>query len=220
MGDDRVAFSGVEGAPVAPEHARHPLRRDDLLPDPVALFDRWIKEASDLPLANAVVLSTVGDRGMPSSRVVLLKDHDTTGFTIFTNYESRKGCELDTNPACSLLFWWRPHVRQVRIEGHASRLSPEASDAYFVSRPRGSRIGAWASPQSRPITDRADLMERVDACEDEFADGPIARPDHWGGYCIVPQRLEFWQGGRDRLHDRFVYTRQDDGRWQIERLAP
>jgi pyridoxamine 5'-phosphate oxidase len=220
VGMSDKAYSGVDPFPVVREIAVDPFSKEDLLADPIALFSRWFAEAAELPLANAVILATATRSGAPSSRVVLLKDHGPDGFSVFTNYESRKGQELDLNPACSLTFWWAPFARQVRVEGCAVRLSAEISDSYFDQRSRGSQIGAWASPQSRIIEDRDDLGSRVDACESRFKRGAVPRPPFWGGYCIEPHRIEFWQGGEDRLHDRFAYDKQDDGGWHVDRLAP
>lgn len=206
------------------EFSHDRLRRDSLPPDPFALFALWREAAGQTePWGGAsMVLSTVGREGCPSSRVVLLRGVEAGAFQFFTNYESRKGCELDANPACSLVFWWPSQVRQVRVEGTASRLPAAVSDAYFVSRSRASRIGAWASPQSAVIGSRAALGSLVSEAEVRFGDGDVPRPPYWGGYGVVPQRIEFWQGGEARLHDRFCYARAEDGAnaWIISRLAP
>ncbi len=206
------------------EFSRERLRRDTLPPDPFDLFAVWREAAGQAePWGGAaMVLSTVSREGRPSSRVVLLRGVDGGGFQFFTNYESRKGGELDFNPACSLVFWWPSQVRQVRVEGMAARLTDAVSDAYYASRSRASRIGAWASPQSSVIDSRAALESLVSEAAVRFADGDVARPPHWGGYGVVPRRIEFWQGGEARLHDRFCYAKTDDGgdAWVITRLAP
>ncbi len=206
------------------EYSQQRLRRDALPLDPLDLFAAWRTAAGETePWGGAaMVLSTVSREGLPSSRVVLLRSADGGGFQFFTNYESRKGGELDVNPACSLVFWWPSQVRQVRVEGMASRLPAAVSDAYFSSRSRASRIGAWASPQSTAIDSRDALVSLVLEAEARFADGDVPRPPHWGGYGVVPRRIEFWQGGEARLHDRFCYARDDDGgnAWVITRLAP
>ena len=220
MSDSDIACSGVDGVPPSREHAVEPLRRESLTANPLDLFDSWFKAACISPFDGAVVLSTVSANGSPSSRVVLLKAYDHSGFTIFTNYTSRKADQLEVNPRCSLLFWWQSDVRQVRVEGCAERVTAKASDAYFATRPRGSQIGAWASPQSTVIEDRESLKVRVAACAERFKDGPVPRPEHWGGYRLVPSYIEFWQAGKDRLHDRFAYTRSAGDTWHVERLAP
>src|SRR4051812_31517986 len=167
-----------------------------------------------------MTLATVGAQGRPSARVVLLRKLDERGFCFFTNYESRKGQELAANPWAALLFWWGRLERQVRIEGEVERLSEAESDAYYHSRPLGSQLGAWASPQSQVIANRDFLEERLAGLESEYADHAPPRPPFWGGYRLVPTVFEFWQGGPHRLHDRLRYQLQTDGSWQIERLAP
>lgn len=213
-------YSGVDPFLEVREAATTPFSREDLLADPMDLFSRWFAEVEALPLANAVVLATATREGAPSARLVLLKGHGPNGFNVFTNYDSRKGHELDANPACSLTFWWASLARQVRVEGCAVRLSSDESDSYFTQRARGSQIGAWASPQSTVIDDRETLIRRVEACEKQFKEAAVPRPPFWGGYRIEPHHLEFWQGGDDRLHDRFVYDKQADGDWRVKRLAP
>jgi pyridoxamine 5'-phosphate oxidase len=167
-----------------------------------------------------MTLATVGAEGRPSARVVLLRKLDERGFCFFTNYESRKGQELAQNPWAALLFWWGRLERQVRIEGQVERLSEAESDAYYHSRPKGSRLGAWASAQSQVIANRQVLEEKLAALEAEYAHTEPPRPSFWGGYRLVPTLFEFWQGGPHRLHDRIRYLRQEDGSWQIERLSP
>ncbi len=206
------------------EYTQQRLRRHTLPADPFKLFDDWREPAGEHEPWHgaAMVLSTVGADGFPSSRVVLLRGVAEGAFRFFTNYESRKGIELAGHPACSLVFWWPSLVRQVRIEGRAARLPDAVSDAYFASRPRTSRIGAWASPQSSVIDSRSSLAARVLETEARFADAEVPRPPNWGGYGVTPRQIEFWQGGEARLHDRFRYTRTDGAAdaWLITRLAP
>ena len=195
------------------------LRRVDLLDDPFAQFDAWFQFAleADVHEPHAMVVSSVGPDGMPSSRHVLLKGCDH-GFVFFTNYESRKGQELETNPHASLLLFWAVLERQIRIEGTVSKVSAEESDAYFSLRPLGNRLGAWASPQSREIPSRESLAARISEFEARFGTAP-PRPGNWGGYRLRPEAIEFWQGRADRLHDRLLYRRDAAG-WARSRLAP
>jgi pyridoxamine 5'-phosphate oxidase len=186
------------------------------------MFRAWMHDAvrAGLHEPNAFVLATAGVDGMPDSRIVLLKGLDERGFVFFTNYSSRKGEELAANPRAALLFPWHPLERQVRVEGTVGRLSVEENDVYFASRPRAAQIGAWASPQSQVVHDRAELDRRYDVVAARFGDeGEIPRPDHWGGYCVEPGTVEFWQGRIGRMHDRLRYRRGDAG-WVTERLAP
>jgi pyridoxamine 5'-phosphate oxidase len=169
---------------------------------------------------NAMTLATVGADNRPSARIVLLRQVDERGFCFFTNYESRKGHELAANPWAALLFWWGRLERQVRIEGQVEQMSEAESDAYYQSRPTGSRLGAWASAQSEVIANRQVLEDKLAELEREYADREPPRPPFWGGYRLVPAMFEFWQGGPHRLHDRLRYLRQEDGLWRIERLAP
>lgn len=199
------------------------LKRDEMPDNPLSLFLDWYAEAQPHEpwKANAVVLSTAGEEGRPSSRVVLLGGADGDGLRVFSNYESRKAVELEKNTFCSMVFWWPSQVRQVRVEGVACKLSSEKSDAYFELRPRGSQLGAWASPQSRVISSRRELEERVEKFEASFRDKVVPRPSHWGGYLVKPHRMEFWQGGEFRLHDRFCYVQNEDAKtWTMTRLAP
>lgn len=199
------------------------LRRADLDPDPLVQFDRWFAEAcgaSDAIEANAMTLATVDDAGAPHARIVLLKDRDARGFRFFTNYDSEKGREIAAEARVALLFHWAPLERQVRIEGVAEKIPAAESDAYFQSRPPASRLGAWASPQSAVLAGREELESRYAEVEKRFADGAIPLPPNWGGYVVRPQVIEFWQGRRSRLHDRFRYRLEPAGGWRIERLAP
>jgi pyridoxamine 5'-phosphate oxidase len=192
------------------------------LEDPFEWFDRWYADAESLDLdhPNAVSLSTVTEEGHPRSRTVLLKSFDREGFVFYTNYESDKGREIEATGRAAMLFYWRPLGRQIRIEGETERLAPEASDAYFESRPRGSRIGAWASDQSRPLDSREDLETRVEAYREKFEGGDVPRPDHWGGIRLVPDRFLFWREGADRLHDRWRFEPDGDDGWTCQRLNP
>jgi pyridoxamine 5'-phosphate oxidase len=197
------------------------LSKADLLADPLEQFRLWFAEASRAPLQepNAMTLATVDGSGQPAARTVLLKGIDKRGLVFYTNLDSRKARELAANPKAALLFWWPPHARQVRFEGAIEPVEDVESDAYFATRPRGSQIGAWASAQSSVIADRVALEAAEQKVAERFAGGPVPRPPFWGGYRLVPERIEFWQGRTNRLHDRLRYTRTGD-RWQIERLAP
>jgi pyridoxamine 5'-phosphate oxidase len=221
------------------------LRRTDLDADPMVQFERWFAQATgsrasgrirnfcvrlyksllllgrvDVTDLNAMTLATVDAQGQPSARMVLLKGLDARGFTFYTNYQSRKGVELAANPRAALVFYW-PHLeRQVCVTGSVTQLPSSESDAYFRSRPRGSRIAAWASDQSRVVRDRAVLEQQSHRIEAQYAGPDVRRPPHWGGYVLAPATVEFWQGRPNRFHDRFCYTKQADNSWKIERLFP
>jgi pyridoxamine 5'-phosphate oxidase len=221
------------------------LRRRDLESDPIVQFRKWfdqaagartsgrirkllikayksvflIKSAQQLDL-NAMTLATSDRQGRPSARVVLLKGLDERGFIFYTNYNSRKGRELEENPEAALVFYWPEQERQVCVAGLVSKVPSNESEAYFATRPYGSQIGAWASDQSTVLRDRSLLEEKWAQIETQYPPGKVPRPAHWGGYVLSPMRLEFWQGRPNRLHDRFRYTRQPDSTWLIERLSP
>jgi len=196
------------------------LEREDLDPDPVALFRRWFEEAARAGVEepNAMTLATADRQGRPSARTVLLKAFDAHGFVFATNYRSRKGLELEANPRAALVFLWKPLERQVRIEGRVERCAEGESDLIFAGRPRGAQLGAWASRQSVVIAGRDELVHRLREVERRFPDN-VARPEFWGGYRLAAEAIEFWQGRDHRLHDRFRYLREA-GRWRIDRLAP
>lgn len=203
------------------EYAAGGLHEEDLEPDPLTMFRRWMQDSlrAGLYEPNAMVVATVDATGTPAQRIVLLKRLDERGFVFFTNYSSRKGEEIAANPRASLLFPWQQLERQVRVEGTVSRLSEAENDAYFATRPRASQLGAWASPQSQVVPDRATLDRRYDEVAERFGEGDIPRPQHWGGFCVEPEVMEFWQGRLGRMHDRLRYRRAAGG-WVTERLAP
>lgn len=203
------------------DYTQATLSEHEVNPDPIKQFAHWFEEAlsAELPEPNAMSLATVGRDGRPSLRIVLLKDFDARGFTWYTNYLSRKGEDLLTNPYAALTFHWVELERQIRIEGHVERVDPAESDAYFQIRPIKSRLGAIASMQSRPIDSRESLEKQFDLASTTYGDSP-PRPAHWGGYRLTPNWMEFWQGRRSRLHDRVVYTRADDVHWTRQRLQP
>ena len=204
------------------EYSLAGLNRADLAVNPMAQFTKWFQQALEakLPEPNAMTLATADATGHPSARIVLLKRVDAQGFVFFTNYESRKGCELAERPAAALLFHWVELERQVRVEGTVDKVADADSDAYFATRPLDSRIGAWASPQSRVISDRAWLEREFATARERLGGGSaVARPPYWGGYRLAPVSLEFWQGRSSRLHDRISY-RREGAHWLIQRLAP
>lgn len=203
------------------EYAKQALDEQSVAAEPLAQFRIWFDAAlaSGIVEPNAMLLSTADADGRPSARVVLLKDIDDRGLSFYTNYNSRKADDIAANPRVSLTFWWQELERQVRVEGRAEQLAEAESDLYFASRPRGSRLGAWASPQSAVVASREELEHALEEVETRFGDGDVARPPHWGGYRVVPDVVEFWQGRPARLHDRIRYRRSSD-KWLIERLAP
>jgi pyridoxamine 5'-phosphate oxidase len=198
------------------------LLEEDVDANAIHQFDKWWQEAihSEIDEVNAMTLATASADGVPAARIVLLKGFDERGFVFFTNYDSFKGLQMAENPRACLVFFWKELERQVRITGLVEKVSAEESDIYFNSRPEGSRIGAWASPQSQVIVSREWLEEREKTLSKDFAGKPVKRPAHWGGYRVKPINIEFWQGRPSRLHDRIQYSLQADNTWTIERLAP
>lgn len=208
-------------ADIRKDYTLKSLEIKDVSLDPLRQFKLWMDEAIDSEAleVNAMCLSTLGLDGFPNGRIVLLKELDH-GFVFFTNYESEKGNELNSNPKASLTFFWAEIERQVRVIGEVAKISEEESDEYFFSRPFGSQIGAWASPQSREISGREVIEANQRVIEEKFTPTTMVRPPHWGGYRLVPHRMEFWQGRPSRLHDRICYTKEAKGDWKIVRLAP
>jgi pyridoxamine 5'-phosphate oxidase len=204
------------------DYARARLDEADVSHDPVVEFARWFAEAQEAQVAdaNAMTLATATADGQPSARIVLLKAFDERGFVFFTDYRSRKGAELEANPRAALVFYWHELERQVRITGGVALTSREESERYFASRPIGSRLGAWASHQSRVIPGRAALESDLREVEARFGDGEVPLPPHWGGYRVVPDAIEFWQGRESRLHDRIRYVRESGSGWRVQRLSP
>lgn len=198
------------------------LEREDLADDPIAQFNRWMEQAlkMDLKDPTAMTLATVSETGQPSQRIVLLKRMEENAFVFFTNYNSRKAREIDNSNKVSLHFPWHDIERQVKICGTAEKISAAESLRYFVSRPRDSQLAAWASSQSDAISSRTFLLNQFESLKQKFLGGEVPLPDFWGGYRVIPFEMEFWQGGRNRLHDRFRYRRQEDGDWIVQRLAP
>jgi pyridoxamine 5'-phosphate oxidase len=198
------------------------LSEKDIQADPFGQFEKWWEEAlhSGVGEINAMTLATASADGMPDGRIVLLKGFDPQGFTFFTNYQSTKGQQLLENPRACLVFFWKELERQVRVSGRVVQVSEKESDAYFAKRPEGSRIGAWASPQSEVISSREWLEQNEEKIRSTLPESLIHRPPHWGGYRVRPARIEFWQGRPNRLHDRILFILQPDGSWRIERLAP
>jgi pyridoxamine 5'-phosphate oxidase len=205
------------------EYKKAGLRRADLDPNPIVQFKKWFDAAAaggEAAEANAATLATADKKGLPSARIVLLKGVDDRGFAFFTNYESRKGRELSENPQAALVFYWPTWERQVCIAGEVAKLPRAESEAYFKTRPKGSRIATWASHQGEVVTDRAVLESRWKEWEAKYPGEDVPMPPYWGGYVLAPARIEFWQGRPSRLHDRFCYSKSEGGSWRIERLAP
>jgi pyridoxamine 5'-phosphate oxidase len=206
-----------------PQPIRPPLREEDAPPTPWPLFAAWLDEArnsDEVYESGAMTLATATPTGQPSARIVLVRGYDERGLCFYTNYESRKGIELAHNPRAAFVFWWGALGRQIRGEGAIERLTAEESDAYYHSRPLSSQLGAWASPQSQVIASRAALEAELHRLEAHYTDPPPPRPDHWGGYRLRPEQIEFWQSAPYRLHDRLCYTLEADGTWSLVRLAP
>jgi pyridoxamine 5'-phosphate oxidase len=209
-------------ADIRKDYQMQSLLETDVAANPFEQFNRWWQQAitSELTEVNAMTLATASATGMPSARIVLLKSASADGFVFFTNYNSHKGKELEENPFACLVFFWKELERQIRITGNIEKVTAAESDEYFNSRPVGSRIGAWASPQSSVIPSRETIEMNMVKYEEEFAEREITRPLHWGGYIVKPIVIEFWQGRPNRLHDRIQYSKQHDGSWIFERLAP
>ena len=211
----------IEIADLRKDYTLNGLDLADVLPDPIAQFRQWFDAAvqAGIPEPNAMHLGTVAENGRPSGRIVLIKDVDERGFVFYTNYESQKGQALIARPVASLTFFYPELERQIRIEGVVEKVSAEESDTYFNSRPRGSQIGAWVSQQSTVIASRAVLEDRQRDLETRFADQPVPRPPHWGGFRVIPDLIEFWQGRPSRLHDRIRY-RLTGSSWVLDRVSP
>ena len=204
-------------------YEKHQLLEDEIPTDPFELFHYWLRETEtnkEVEEVNTMTVSTVGLDGFPRSRVVLLKEYDREGLIFYTNYLSEKGKSIENNPKVSLSFFWPESERQVHIKGVARKVSDEESNEYFSSRPRGSQLGAWASNQSSVIPSREFLQKKLELLEKEYENKPIPRPPHWGGYKVIPQEFEFWQGRPNRLHDRISYSKENELNWKIDRLAP
>lgn len=209
-------------ASIRKDYQLQSLLETDVADNPFIQFDTWWDDAvqSELDEINAMTLATASATGIPSARIVLLKSVSEAGFVFFTNYNSQKGKELEENPRACLVFFWKELERQIRITGMVEKISTGESDEYFNSRPEGSRIGAWASPQSSLIESREIIEANIAKYKQQFTEGKITRPPHWGGYIVIPAVIEFWQGRPNRLHDRIQYSKMADGGWKIERLAP
>ncbi len=213
-------MSSIAG--IRKEYKLRSLSENEVSSSPFQQFEQWWKEAiaSEIEEPNAMTLATSSSDGVPSARIVLLKDFDDRGFVFFTNYNSYKGKQLEENPRACLVFFWKELQRQVRVTGLVEKVTPEESDSYFNSRPEGSKLGAWASPQSMVIPGREWLEENESIFQNRFSGGSIERPGHWGGYRVQPVTIEFWQGRPNRLHDRLQYSLEENNNWIIERLAP
>lgn len=209
-------------ADIRRDYSLKTLNEDEVADSPFLQFADWWQQAieSEIDEVNAMTLATASLEAVPAARIVLLKGYDDNGFVFYTNYESAKGKELAENPKASLLFFWKELERQIRITGIVEKVSAAESDEYFLSRPTGSQIGAWASPQSHVIENRSWLEMQVKLLEEKFSKEAVTRPSHWGGYRVKPVIIEFWQGRSSRLHDRLQYSLQENGSWKIERLAP
>jgi pyridoxamine 5'-phosphate oxidase len=209
-------------ADIRTEYMREALDEDIAGHDPLIFFRKWFGEAESAQITeiNAMTLATVDKHARPHARIVLLKGLDNEGFVFFTHYESAKGSEIDANPHVALLFFWKEQERQVRIDGYIEKIDPAESDAYFNSRPKGSKLGAWASPQSRRIPHRNVLDTNYSKYEQEFSNADTPRPPHWGGFRVLASGVEFWQGRPSRMHDRILFTKNETGKWDRHRLAP
>lgn len=209
-------------ASIRQEYSLKTLSENEVHPDPIQQFDAWWKEVLDAEVTepDAMTLATASSDGLPSARIMLLKEFNKNGFVFFTNYNSYKSAQLNENPKACLIFFWKELERQVRIIGIVEKLDEKENDAYFNSRPEGSRIGAWASPQSQVIKDRKWLEDNFGKLVKQMEGTVINRPEHWGGYVVKPVFIEFWQGRPNRLHDRIQYSLEENGSWKIERLAP
>jgi pyridoxamine 5'-phosphate oxidase len=199
-----------------------PLDESNMESNPFKQFEQWFEQAlkAEIQEPYAFTLATADGQGFPSARVLYMRDVTPKGISFFTNYRSEKGQELSENPNCSANFFWMELDRQIRFAGRAEKLPVAESDEYFASRPRESQIGAWASDQSSPLENREELLQKLEDFKQKFEGGEVPRPDHWGGFMIIPEKVEFWQGRQSRLHDRIVYTRGDDGSWNLTRLSP
>lgn len=204
------------------DYSAQSLSEEDMQPNPFHQFEKWFSEALNAKVIepNAMTLATSSSNGVPSARIVLLKEFTLEGFVFYTNYNSNKGKEIANNPYAALVFFWADLERQVRIEGVVQKISEEESSSYFYSRPKGSQLGAVTSPQSETIPNRKFLEDKLKALEEEYTIRNIQKPEYWGGYRVIPNRIEFWQGRSSRLHDRIVYTQNQDQSWKYERLAP
>nr|MBC7612588.1 pyridoxamine 5'-phosphate oxidase [Pseudopedobacter sp.] len=198
------------------------LLESDVAENPYSQFEKWFNEALNAKVLepNAMTLATANTNGIPSARIVLLKEFTDEGFVFYTNYNSQKGKEIESNPYAALIFFWADLERQIRIEGVAEKVSEEESNQYFNSRPKGSQLGALTSPQSQTIASREFLEKKLADLEKQYEDKEVIKPEHWGGYRVIPNRIEFWQGRSSRLHDRIVYIQEKDKNWKFERLAP